>query len=510
LTAASSPQEKYQISGLKAAVSHFLVGRLVSAGGNFLAAILVVRALEPQDYAVYLTLTGLSLILGSITSLGLIETVQRFVPELYVRGQRGMAGAVMLQLLWLRSATLAGAVLAFYAAAPLFAGLLEMAPQASAFRLACPLLAGMPLFIHLGMVLESIMLQRQVKWLWMLVSLLRLSGIVTLAQKGLNLGELLILDAAVYGLGSLLAGYCLLRNIERHDLDTQHSQPGELRRRMTNFAFFNYLMAMAGLFQSNALTRVVAARFIPGYALAELSFAQAMADMIYRYMPQILLVNTLRPAIMARFAADRDTTALNHQVNAFLKLNLFLLAPLLLFTTLCGDAISAWISHSKYPQAGSVLTGFILLVAVQCHYRKLELQAQAVERNSLLLAGNLVVFCSLFPAALLASRYGAWSILTATLAGCLGRDLLVGLNLSGSGLPVSPDWRGLLRLLASAGATYLLLLPFVPDQPGHLAVATLGLASGVLFLAAAFVLKPFSDAERSLINSLLGRRLFYW
>ncbi|MEW5773558.1 MAG: hypothetical protein AB1916_08535 [Thermodesulfobacteriota bacterium] len=501
---------EYHASRLKGAVSHFLMGRTVSALANFLAAILVVRALAPSAYAVYLLLTGMALILGSASSLGLGETVQRFVPELYIRGMRGAAGRVMLRLLWLRTASLGAACLGFYAAAPTLSSQLELAEWAWAFRLACLMLLSIPLCTFLGVILESIMLQRQVKWIWVAVSLLRLVGIVAASRSGLELDSLLVIDAAAHGLGAVLAAFCLLRCTDRATPRDPAVDSGGLRRRMASFAFFNYLMALAGLFQSNAMNRVVAARFMPGYALAELCFAQAMADMVYRYMPQILLMNTVRPAIMARYAGDRDSAALNRQVNVFLKINLFLLAPLVLLATLCGDGIGAWISQGKYPHAGPLLAGFTILVAMQCHYRKLEMQAQAAERNTLLLAANLIVVFSLVPAALLAGRFGAWGILLAVMAGCIGRDLLLGWRLFRSGMPASPDWGGLFRLVAGAGGAWLILHPFSPPTPSPLAVLTLSLAGSLLFLGLSMLTQPFSRNERDLFNHILGRRIFPW
>ncbi len=193
-----------------------------------------------------------------------------------------------------------------------------------------------------------------------------------------------------------------------------------------------------------------------------------------------------------------------------LKLNLFLLAPIVVWIALCGGPLADWISKGKYSETGPLLLGFTGLLVLQCHYRKLELQAQAVEKNALLMACNLFVATSLVPAALLAATIGPWGIVIGVMAGCLCRDTVLTYKLTVSGTPAAPDWAGLVKLFLAAAIPWLVLSPLAGGHASPVAVILLGMGATVLFLATAIVIRPFTARERDALNGLIGRRLFLW
>ncbi len=502
--------DAFGAASIKPALLHFLGGKTLSALAGLTVTVLAARRLEPREYATYAVLLGAVYILGCVTSLGLVETMQRYLPALCIHRQRGLAMRTMRFILGLRLAVLFPAVAVLVLAAPALAALWDLPDYAWAVQLAGPLFLATTLMFFACQTMETMMLQSQVKWLWVLVSSLRLGLVGWLAWRhGLDLHRIMVAETAAFGAGGV-AGLAMLLAISRPAATREAAPPQDLRRRMVSFAGLNYLMGLAAMFQSNALSRLVAANILPAMALAEFGFVQALADTVNRYMPHTLLLNTLRPVLMASFAKSRDTVALNRHANLFLKLNLFLLAPVMVLVGLCDGPLAGWISNGRYPDQSWMLLGLTGLLVQQCHYRRLELQAHAAERSGLLLASHLLVIASLAPATLLAMQIGAWGLIAGVALGCLGRDALLMSRLGRAGVPAGVDLPGLLRLAGSAGAAYLLLLPVVPKNPGPLAIAGLGLAGGVLFLAVALVLRPFSPRERDLLNSLLGRRLFPW
>ena len=69
------------------AIQHFLLGRAAQSITSFILALWLVRLLGASDYGAYMVLWGMVEMMVPLSSLGMLEAVRRFLPELAVRGE---------------------------------------------------------------------------------------------------------------------------------------------------------------------------------------------------------------------------------------------------------------------------------------------------------------------------------------------------------------------------------------------------------------------------------------
>lgn len=498
---------------VRSAGYHFLVGKALAFVAGLAVTLLAARWMSVSAFGTYMLVGGVVLLLGTVSSLGLREVVQRFVPELMSQGRPRGAGRLAFRLLAVRTVALAAAMVLLYLGAPLTANFLAMPDQAAGIRAACPAFATMTLFNFTVLLLETLLQQKQTKWLWLLAAVLRLGLMLAVVGQGedLTLKAMLTVDAWAFGIAAagglgLLARWAML-----HVAATEAPLTSkDLLNRMIPFAAYNYLMVLSLGLQGGAVNKIVAAKYLPLAALAGFAFAQALADAVQRNLPNVLLLNLARPALMAGFARTQDSSALAGNANIFFKANLFLLIPVLAWVAACAEPLAAILSGGKYILAGPLLAGLLVLVGLGCHYRRLEFLCHALELTRLLFIGNLGVVVALVPAALLASWIGPWGIVLALCVGCLSRDVLLSIALTRRGVSCGNDWRGLTKLAGSGLGAGLAAWVLTPANGDILTVGSGALVTGLTFLVLARLARPFSPSERDAINGFLPRPVFVW
>lgn len=517
----------YGVNRLRTATKHFFVGMAGNILFAFAASVLTVRWLTPPDYAAFVLLTSLILILGVVATLGLREASQRFLPEYAVTARQDSGrrlGRAVLAFLGVYCVALLLTAGGVYAMAPWLAKLFGMESLAWSFQLACLVLIPTNLLFFSNQLLEILLRQGLVKWLVICLAFLKLSMLVavhTLTGK-LVLRDVLLIEFLCSALLCLPSLYALLK-YSRKDKPTARTagapskpQPGHgeeqggLLRRIVPFAAYNYLMLLALTFQEGAVNKLVVGAVLPVSILALFGFAQTLVTYIQRYLPNMLLIYIIRPALMAHWTKTKDSRQFSWMLNIFVKINLFLLLPVLAWLALSGNALAGVISGGKYYASGQFVFGLSCLLVFHCTNRRYELALQALERSRLLFVGNLFVVGAVLLSVLLTALIGAWGIILASALGLLARDVFMHVMLSRRGFELHLDVRGLIRLLLPALLAWALLWLVIPQEQGLGMIFLSGAGCLGLYLLFARAMRPFTDEERAALNGLIGRRLFFW
>ncbi len=515
----SPPFSPYGTEALRRAGGHFIAGFVGNALFALITTILIARWLTPRDYAVYTLLSSIVLLLGVISSLGLREAAQRFLPELVVQNHpdsRSLLGVILAGLLGVTFLSLMIAAGIFYLATPRLAETFHMEHAARSFHLACLMLVFSHLFLFSCLMLETFMRQACVKWLVICLALLRLILVFAdhTLNNGLPLNHVLMIEIfchAVFLIPALAVLFSYVR-IPHEDPKNHIRQEIELTlgKRIIPFAAYNYLMILALAFQGGAVNKIVVGAMLPATALALFGFAQTLSDLIQRYLPNTLLLSIVRPAVMAHWTRSRDWEALARFANLFFKVNMFLLLPVLSWLALCGEPLAAILSGGKYRESGHLLFGLSCLLVLQCHNRRYELILQALEHSQILFRGNLFVVVFILPSAWLTQFMGPWGIVLGTFLGMACRDVFTHWSLARFGAAPGFDFRAWGGLILAAVLSGLIVHPFLPAAPGLVHVSAAGPGCLLVFLILAALLRPFNAWERRNINQLLGRPVFIW
>ena len=122
-----SRSNPFSLHRFRGSLRHFALGRASQAVLSLLLTLLAVRLLAPADYGVYMVLWGLVEFGRPLSAIGLIATMQQFLPEMALHADRGQllrflrvlrAGRLLLLLGWAGAAYLAWGPLVHWLGVP--------------------------------------------------------------------------------------------------------------------------------------------------------------------------------------------------------------------------------------------------------------------------------------------------------------------------------------------------------------------------------------------------------
>lgn len=436
-------------------VVHFLLGKGISAVAGLAVLLLLVRELPVAEFATYSVLQGFVEVFTALTGFGLTHAALRYVPELYAQHENKVFRGFVMGAAGLRLALLTLACLLAYTASAGLANLFGLENWVGVFQAYLAVVWVRVNGQFMFQLLESTLHQGLGQMAFVMSTLFKLALIAWLAFNGtLNIQSVIWSEVTAEAMGLGL----LIINVWRvlRETNPEPSMQGWRAwwsgnaRRVTRYGFAGYLQHLAILPYGSAPNRLVAGRFLEVYALAAFGFAQSFADMLRRYLPAQLLSGLIRPVLVARYAATKDFGAVVAMLALVFRVNSVLLGLPSAILLAVGPAAVSALSNEKYgADAAWLLLALVGVLVLESRRFLIDLAIQAVERNGLLVVGNLALAASMLLAVLLIPNMGALAIPLA----------------AGLGLAASNAW--ITRRLAMEGFHY----PF-----GYMAFARVGLA----------------------------------
>jgi O-antigen/teichoic acid export membrane protein len=503
--------DPFHASLAKRALSHFAIGKLIGGFIGLAFLVIAARLLPTEDYGGYVTLVALLEIVLLVTNLGVYPIAQRYVTEARLPQNLHQLPDIVWYTASYRLATLilASIALAFWGGELfMWMGLNQASHLVKSYAWVI-VFEGTARYFDL--VFESLLQQA-------------LAQISALARNGLRLllvsgaywwsGSVSISDVVVVEMVTSASGFMLVAVMTRAYLrktcpDAEKISASELQwRRMLTFATPLYLANAITQIYSPDAVKFVIARLLGVVEVAAFGLAHSLSAVMQRYLPAQLLLGWLRPMLVSRQASGQTAKQLVETVNLILKVNHFILAPLIVLVTLDADVIVGIIANQKHPGAAPLLVGLVGLLVLQALHVVLSLLATAFEDRRSVLRGTLCSVPGVLIGAALCRTLGALGMVIGLwLSECV-YCLVTTWSLRHYGIPFKIDIASWLKigLAAVAGGAALLVL----RQPAG-SLLTLLLHSviiGIGYLAAVFILKPFSPNERATINRYLPRPWF--
>ena len=486
----------------RTAIGHFLAGRAVQAVANFALTLWLVRLLAPADYGAYMTLWGMVEMMVPLTSMGMLEAVRRYLPDLAARGAPGALGRFVG---WMTLARLAimiawtGLIALFWGDIAAWMGF--SAPQQDATLLAVGLVITVIGFRYASEMLESLLEQRWSQSTRALQAFGRLGGVAALvAMDSVTLERVLWVDLVASLVCFLLAEFFLARKLK--------SLPGTGDYRITarEVGRFTWNMAGVNLLDASAsfgALRILVARFLGLEAAGLFAFLQQLLMIVGRYLPANLLANIIRPMLISRHAAG-ETAVVGHGMALMWKTNLLIILGCVAAFAVAGDELIGLASGGRFEHAGLVMLLLFLGLGATTQGQLISMLMQILNRVSEL--RNLSFLFLLVP---LAVWLGVeWGLVGAALGMVLSQWFRNGFSLwwlRHQGIGIGLDGWGMLRLSAVALVAALAGLGLV-----KLAGVWLGLTVTLLLLGGGLlVARPFSQTDFELLKrALKGKARF--
>ena len=500
----------FSARNLKKAITHFFIGKSISAVANFAIMLLIVRMLNPNEYAAYVVFLGSIMFVQMFSSLGFNSAALRFIPELIVKSKWQIIKKFVYNMLFIRVIVLSAILLCFIIweeKALSYIGLPDNDDIIIPFILATFCIV---LFRFSIILMESMQKQKATKWLSIGLSLLRLLFIsaIWLDSKNLNIVRVIEIEFISHSILLIFAVIFLVRifhaNASGHDENIS-----SFYQRIFPFCIYNYLMTILTTTSSPAADKIIAVGAINAVAMATFGLCLSLLEQVQRYLPSFLLRNLVQPVVIAKYAQSSDMAQLVRNANIMYKLNVFSTLPIFIFSILCGDEFISFISGNKYNDAGITLSILVIVSVLWSKLDMLELLVNAVERNKEIFIATIIDALFIIPAVYFLYDHGIYGLLIARIIGSITKNIYLTYQLRAAGLPIHLD-AGLLRMHFVAIIISITLYIFLPHPLSITQMTAIGIFICIAFYGILLLIKSFSSTERDIINRLIGKNYFIW
>lgn len=499
----------YGISRIRRSLIHFALGKSASAIASLLIVIITIRELPVSEYAVFVTLQAMVLIVRTLSSCGVNAVLLRYLPDLRVVGNNRATYALMFGGIATRAMLFfLPATLLLYFAGDRVAQLLNLGEWG--WILGWYLLAVGSLRIvatFTAWALESLLWQKQAQYSIAVATLAKFGAVVYLVHTGdFDLRAFVWIEFAAEALSVVLlfasAWVSWQADPHRHD--------GTLRtlrddsRRYLRFAFWAYLFNFTTVLHGSAPNRLIVSHYLGTASTALFGAVDRLIQYVKQYEPVKLLMGLVRPVFNAQYRGPDDFGKILRFADGIFRFNLIILIVPLLPFAVAGEALFEFITNGKYTDASTIFLGFYFVLVLGSFMLVLELIVKAVEHNSVFTISNLLMSGAVLAAIPFLPTVGLWALVAANSFGFLAAISVVLTYLARKGFPVRLRWdlvgRIVAALLVAVAAGRLLL------QLGVHPLLSIG-AAFLVYAGASWFWLPFTREEVAIGRELLSRKL---
>lgn len=382
-------KDLYTGSRFRAALRAFLIGKSAQGIANFVLTLWLVRLLLPADYGAYMALWGMLELLVPLSSLGLLEAVRRYMPDLAMRGTASGVRVFVKWSLLVRFSVISAWVIAIWMSWSWFTDWLGFTAIQTEQTKGVPLLLLTVLvFRFTSEILETLLEQKWSQLAQALQPLGRLAGVAVLVSMGaVSLENILWIDIVVSLFCLSLAEIALMRRLSCLELNGSHTvQVREVASFATHMMGSNLLLATASM----GALRLMAARLLGLEAAGLFAFLQQLISIVNRYMPAQMLANIIRPMLITRRAAG-NAGEVNRGVALLMKSNLLIVLAGISAFAVAGDSIIAVASGGSFPDAGSAMLLFLVALGATSQGQLIAMTMQIFDQTRQLFVQSFLV-----------------------------------------------------------------------------------------------------------------------
>lgn len=501
----SKIEDNLRVQVKKGAV-YITVGKLITPLITFLTIRYIMRMLSVEDYGIYnLLFVTMVAYIGLFSSLGLPSIFQRYIPEFYELKD----GASLKRLVTLGSLYRVVLSVLFVLLLILFSG--QMAKLSNIpslpryFRLfALGIIFGLEGRL-LGIALTSSFLHKYFVICNIAYISTRACMIYGLLRSGYGLEGLLVGEVGAFAI--LLAGcaYCFYSRLPQ--VGSSRERVRLPVKRLFRYGGFSFLNETGVKVLDVSTGFLIISIFLGPVAVGIYSFANQVVELFSRFLPQTLLQEIIYPTFFRKFTKTNDQRELHKMATLLIKMIAFFSLPLTFAIFVLGDKIILYVFDPKYISGLRVLWIVAAFLIVRTFQFPLGLVLQAIEKVNILLYSKVFCIYNLILNIIVVRFWGITGIAVVTGTAILFQNLFMYFfvykytkrHLWSNSLLTT----GLNSIIMSFSIFWL--RDYVIGLPSLIMISIFGL---VIYLVAALVNKAFTQEERVVINSIIGRNLF--
>lgn len=451
------PSNYYGTSAISHSLRHLVLGKGFKMFSSLATVVMVARFFNQHEYAAYVSFQALTSVLGDLVAGQAV--LFRYLPELRTAGNNLATYRLLFNGMLFRGLLIGTLMFLLVPFLPTLADWFKLAD----WLWLLPWYFGIGfvrlLVFSLSVSLESLLWQKQAQYSQAISNILKLIAVISLIVTGsLDLLSLVVVEASCEGLTLVLLVYsgcrAWFRDERRHEGNL--SWLDQNRQRMLRYGIWSFFLNQSRILYGSAPNRLATAHYLTTTDLATFGFADSLSNLARRIMPTSLLIAFIRPIFVARYSSSGDFSLLTRMTDLIFRLNtgIFLLPIVLLI--IAGKPLFEWITDGKYGVAAALLAGFLVLLIMEGIYRLMEVLAQTVEKNHIMVFTNLIQSSTLLLAIPFFPLVGIWALILANIAGTALATVVVLLWLQHCGYRTQFNLNLLMLLFIYAGAGALL------------------------------------------------------
>jgi pyruvyl transferase EpsO len=378
----------YSLANAQKAIFHFVLGRGASALAGVVGVVLLARHMHRVDYAGYIAITSLLMLVMMLSSLGLERATARFVPEGVMHRQAKELFSFVWKLACLRLTITFIAMSIQILFWPLITNLFSHHTILPAVPWAVPLfLVATTVFSYFSGILQSLFEQKLLTRFIFIQSAGRLGMILVLltADDFITLDQSLWVMAApelVAAIATATATLLILRKRSTPDLQVNGQWPDW--REVRHISVHSYGFNLLAMLPQGYFMRLLVAATLPAYATAAYGFFSTLVDRIRIYLPMQFMYSLIEPVLIASYLDKKDTRALAQKLNAIYKANVLLLLAALITVAILGEPLVNFLMKARYGEYYWMAALLLVQVTIGSHVLALQLFFNTLKATHLL------------------------------------------------------------------------------------------------------------------------------
>lgn len=485
----------------RSAVKYTLLFKTLSQVCGGIAMILIVRALTEAEYGIYNLLYSVISLFGMLASLGICNSLQRYIPEYYQKGEFTIAHTLYRTATVLRLITntiLVGLILLFW---EMISPALHLDDYKAYFMLFTLVIFLDMQRAMLDICLSSFFLQKYAKAIGCLFPIIKILGYTAVILSGKGIWYAIVTDLTAYA--AVFTGLQLLyfKKIPTYQGQLTAFPPDEKQRVVRYALFYNLNDAGDGLLNSY-FDNFIIALFMNPAAVGAYSFCVTITVILGRLFPVKYFKEVIQPAFFSANVSDPETNNARFFFQNCIKINSVFTVPCFFFLLLYSHDIIFLFFDGKF--AGSVYTLCTVFFFFEVLSFPAGLVAQLREKANIVLFSKIFAVYNLLADLALIPIFGIWGAALATGTAVLGKNLFIWYFIR-----KDAPFKGLESFCLKLGCFWLgaaggfsLLNAWITPVWAKVAIGGLGFA---LAFVLQFQINLFTDREKTAWQAFAGQ-----
>lgn len=390
---------------------------------SILGTVLLVRLISEHDYGVYSLFYSIISQFALFASFGLVNTLQRYIPEYYANGEFIIAHrlyrmASMIRLL--SNILLLCMILLFWDS---LSPLLKIEAYKNYFILFSFILVFHFQWGLMETCLSSYFLHQYTQTMASLFTLLKLIGYCFVLFTDKILWAVLVVELIAYAV--LFTGLQIVyRNKIPVDAGKLNSFSAQERKRLVRYAFFYNFNDAGSSILAPDFDNFIIAMYMNPIAVGAYAFCQRITKMLQHMFPVTYLIEVIRPAFFS-LGLDAGQAQRTLMFQLLIKITYITTIPLFIGVVLLGQDMIELFFGGKFIEYSPVLSTIFFVAVLNAFQTPLGLAAMLKERADIMLYSKIFAFYNIAADILLIPVLGIWGAVLATGTATLGKNLFV-------------------------------------------------------------------------------------